>query len=64
MTTRSSSNHQWRRTKDDETKRPPGNVGGLFLRENSSNGGETRQNFLAKSYGPKKRGVKEIFVNK
>jgi hypothetical protein len=33
------------------------------LRENSSNGGIYRQNFLAKSYEPKKQGVKEFFRN-
>jgi len=51
---------------DDEwqTTNQPGNVGGLFFRENSSNGGEYRQNFLAKSYEPKKRGVKGFFPNK
>ena len=39
-------------------------MGGLFLRENSSNGGEYRQNFLAKSYEPKKQGVKGFLDNK
>jgi hypothetical protein len=34
-----------------KTKRPPGNLGGLFFsRENSSNGGFIHQNFLPKSY--------------
>jgi hypothetical protein len=37
--------------------------GGLFLRENSSNGGLNRQNFLAKSYEPKKGGVKDFLGN-
>jgi hypothetical protein len=33
-------------------------------RENSSNGSKNRQNFLAKSYEPKKRGVKGFLGNK
>jgi hypothetical protein len=33
-----------------QTKRPPGNRAAFSLRENSSNGGLNRQNFLAKSY--------------
>src|SRR5438105_3766740 len=33
-------------------------------RENSSNGVLNRQNFLAKSYEPKKQGVKEFLGNK
>jgi hypothetical protein len=47
-------------------KKPPGNrAASLFTRENSSNGGKkSRQNFLAKSYGPKKGGVKQFLVNK
>ncbi len=41
-------------------------MGGLFFkeRENSSNGVLNRQNFLAKSYEPKKQGVKEFLGNK
>jgi hypothetical protein len=34
------------------------------FRENSPNGGQGRQNFLAKSYGPKKGGVKRFLENK
>jgi hypothetical protein len=34
------------------------------LRENSPNGGQGRQNFLGKSYGPKKGGVKDFLGNK
>jgi hypothetical protein len=48
-----------------ETKRPPGNLGGLFFQGRIVlTEGKVRQNFLAKSYGPKKQGVKEIFDNK
>jgi hypothetical protein len=37
----------------------------FFSRENSSNGGcKFRQNFLPKSYGPKKQGVKQFLSNK
>src|SRR5579864_3471126 len=40
-------------------------LGGLFSRENSSNGGlESRQNFLPKSYERKNRGVKRFLRNK
>ena len=48
-----------------ERKRPPGNraassfQGRIVLTE-----GKVRQNFLAKSYEPKKGGVKEILDNK
>jgi hypothetical protein len=34
-----------------QTKRPPGNSGGLFSRENSSNGGKAIRTFWTKSYG-------------
>jgi len=49
-----------------QTKKPPGNRAAFsFTRENSSNGGKkSRQNFLAKSYGPKKGGVKQFLLNK
>jgi hypothetical protein len=49
-----------------QTKKAARQQGGLlFTRENSSNGGKkSRQNFLAKSYGPKKGGVKRFLVNK
>jgi hypothetical protein len=40
-------------------------LGQPFLsRENSSNGDQNRQNFLAKSYEPKKGGVKKYLGNK
>jgi hypothetical protein len=39
--------------------------GGLFSRENSSNGGlKNRQNFLAKSYEPKTRVSSKLLINK
>jgi hypothetical protein len=47
-----------------ETKRPPGKRRPFLSRENSSNGDVNRQNFLAKSYEPKKQGVKEFLGNK
>ena len=46
-----------------KTKRPPG-TGGLFSRENSSNGVKNRQNFLAKSYESEKGGVKKFLGKK
>jgi hypothetical protein len=42
----------------------PATQAAFSSRENSSNGGMYRQNFLAKSYEPKKRGVKEFLRNK
>ena len=47
-----------------KTKRPPGKRRPFLSRENSSNGGKGRQNFLAKSYWPKNRSVKEFLGNK
>jgi hypothetical protein len=48
-----------------ENKKATRQLGWPFLsRENSSNGGQGRQNFLAKSYGPKKGGVKRFLENK
>src|SRR5260370_33781278 len=44
-----------------QTKRPPGNRAASSSRENSSNGGLDRQNFLAKSYEPK-TGVSRNFL--
>ena len=47
------------RTKRTKTNRPPGNVGGLFFQGRIvPTEGKFRQNFLAKSYEPKNRGVK------
>src|ERR1700740_2351015 len=47
------------------TKRPPRQKGGLFFQGRIVlTEGKVRQNFLAKSYGPKKGGVKEILDNK
>ena len=50
----------------EQTKRPPGNrATSSFSRENSSNRGfRFRRNFLPKSYGPKKGGVKRFLSNK
>jgi hypothetical protein len=48
-----------------KTKRPPRQKGGLFFQGRIVlTEGKVRQNFLAKSYGPKKGGVKEILDNK
>jgi hypothetical protein len=47
-----------------QTKRPPWQWAAFSFRENSSNGAKNRQNFLAKSYEPKKGGVKEFLGNK
>jgi hypothetical protein len=48
-----------------QTKRPPRQKGGLFFQGRIVlTEGKVRQNFLAKSYGPKKGGVKEILDNK
>jgi len=38
--------------------------GSLFSRENSSNGGLNRQNFLAKSYEPATRVSSKLLINK
>ena len=42
----------------------PGKGAAFSFRENSSNGAKIRQNFLAKSYGPKKGLVKGFLGNK
>jgi hypothetical protein len=42
----------------------PATQAAFSSRENSSNGGKIRQNFLAKSYEPKKPRVNKIFGNK
>jgi len=47
-----------------EQKGHPGKGVAFSFRENSSNGAKIRQNFLAKSYEPKKGGVKEFLGNK
>jgi hypothetical protein len=48
-----------------ENEKATRQLGWPFLsRENSSNGGQGRQNFPAKSYGPKKGGVKRFLENK
>ncbi len=47
-----------------KTKRPPGNWAASSSRENSSNGGKVRQNFLEKSYESKNGGVKRFLLNK
>jgi hypothetical protein len=47
-----------------KTKRPPWQGVASSFRENSSNGAKIRQNFLAKSYEPKKGGVKGFLGNK
>ena len=43
-----------------KTKRPPGNMGGLFLRENSSKRRIPSETFMAESYEPSERGVKKF----
>jgi hypothetical protein len=48
-----------------ENEKAARQLGQPFLsRENSSNGDQNRQNFLAKSYEPKKGGVKKFLGNK
>jgi hypothetical protein len=48
-----------------ENEKAARQLGQPFLsRENSSNGDQNRQNFLAKSYEPKKGGVKKYLGNK
>jgi hypothetical protein len=49
----------------DENEKATRQLGQPFLsRENSSNGDQSRQNFLAKSYESKKGGVKKYLGNK
>src|SRR5689334_14814074 len=53
--------------KTEPSKNPKGRLAAqaaFCSRENSSNGVQNRQNFLAKSYEPPKRGVKIFFQNK
>ena len=51
---------------DEQNEKATRQQGSLsFSRENSSNGGKRfRQNFLGKSYEPKKEGVKQFLANK
>ncbi|HKW66597.1 MAG TPA: hypothetical protein VJP04_04870 [Terriglobales bacterium] len=54
------------RNRDGTLKNPKGRLAAqaaFCSRENSSNGVQNRQNFLAKSYEPPKRGVKIFFQN-
>src|SRR5690349_14377899 len=55
------NNPRDRNRRRNKTKRPPRQQGGLFFQGRIVlTEGKVRQNFLAKSYGPKKGGVKEI----
>jgi hypothetical protein len=50
-------------TQNEKAARQQGDL--FFSRENSSNRGfKIRRNFLPKSYGPKKEGVKQFLANK
>jgi hypothetical protein len=51
-------------TEEQKRKGHPATWAASSSRENSSNGVLNRQNFLAKSYEPKKQGVKEFLGNK